>query len=136
MKKLLLLVIVTGIVTASAVAQEQKEAATPSQDQKTNVAPDQKGPKQERADWEKKLKDQLTLTDEQTEKYNALNKEFNEKIDAILRDATLTKDVQKEKKMALKKEKETKLMEILTPEQQVKYREIMDKKKAEKPAGS
>jgi Spy/CpxP family protein refolding chaperone len=41
--------------------------------------------------------------------------------------------------MALKKEKEAKLNEILTAEQQTKYKEMMEKKKKEmssKPSGS
>jgi len=41
--------------------------------------------------------------------------------------------------MALKKEKETKFMELLTTEQQAKYKEIIEKKKKEmsnKPSGS
>ena len=60
-----------------------------------------------------------------------MNKEFNEKIDAVLADASLTPEAQKEKKMALKKEKEAKLMELFSAEQQAKYKEIMEKKKKE-----
>ena len=45
-----------------------------------------------------------------------------------MQDASLTKDVQKERKMALKKEREAKLFEFLTPEQQTRYRELVDKK--------
>jgi len=57
-------------------------------------------------------------------------------LSAISQDATLSKDVQKEKKMALKKEKETKLFEFLTAEQQTTYKELIEKKKKEmeKPA--
>ena len=36
-----------------------------------------------------------------------------------------------ERKMALKKEKEAKLFEFLTPEQQNKYRELIEQKKKE-----
>jgi len=45
---------------------------------------------------------------------------------------------QKEKRMALKKEKETKLFEFLTPDQQTKYRELIEQKKKEmeKPVGN
>ena len=39
-------------------------------------------------------------------------------------------------KGALKKEKHTKLFEFFTPEQQAKYTDMMDKKKATKPSGS
>ena len=63
--------------------------------------------------------------------FDALNKEYNDKMDALTSDASLTKEAQKEKKMALKKEKEGKLMEFLTAEQQAKYKEIIEKKKKE-----
>jgi len=113
MKKLLLLFVITAMVGTTAVAQEQKVG------------------KHDRSEWEKKIKDELKLTADQTEKYNALNKEYNDKIDALVNDANADKDAQKEKKMALKKEKETKLMEFLTAEQQTKYKELMEKKKKE-----
>lgn len=113
MKKLFLFLVITAIIASPAVSQEHKHG------------------KQDRTEWEKKIKEELKLTNEQTEKFNALNKEFNAKIESLMNDASLSKDVQKEKKMALKKEKETKLMEFLTPEQQTKYKELMDKKKKE-----
>ena len=122
MKKLFLVAIVAAFAATSAFAQEQK----PVTEQKSM---DQM--KQDKAAWEKKFKDELKLTPDQTVKYDALSKEYGEKFDAVLKDASLDKDAQKAKKMDLKKEKEGKLMEILTPEQQVKYKEMMDKMKAE-----
>jgi hypothetical protein len=113
MKRLLLLLGFTVLVSSLAVAQEQKDL------------------KKERAEWEKKIKEELKLNPEQVVKYDALNKEYNDKIDAVLSDASLDKEAQKEKKMALKKEKEAKFMEFLTPEQQTTYKEIMEKKKKE-----
>ena len=125
MKKILLLMIATAMVSTAALAQlEQK---------------DQKDHKKERTEWENKIKTELSLTTEQAAKFDALNKEYNDKMDVIAKDATLTAEVQKEKKMALKKEKETKLFEFLTTEQQAKYKEIIEKKKKEmnnKPSGS
>ncbi|MEJ7737253.1 MAG: hypothetical protein WKF97_07495 [Chitinophagaceae bacterium] len=113
MKKLLLLFIVTAMAATAAVAQDQKPG------------------KQDRTEWERKIKDELKLTAEQTEKYTALNKEYNDKMDALMNDAGSDKSAQKEKKMSLKKEKEAKMMEFLTPEQQTKYKEMADKKKKE-----
>lgn len=113
MKKLLLFLGFIVIGSSLAVAQEQKD------------------PKQARADWEKKIKDELKLDNDQVLKFDALNKEYNEKMDALTSDASLTKEAQKEKKMALKKEKDAKLMEFLTPEQQTKYKELLEKKKKE-----
>jgi len=118
MKKLLLSLLVTAFVGSAAFAQGQ---ATPQQEKV----------KHDKAEWDKKVKEELKLTPDQVVKYDALNKEYGAKIDAVLADASLTSDVQKEKKMALKKEKEAKLFEFLTPEQQTKYKELIEKKKKE-----
>jgi Spy/CpxP family protein refolding chaperone len=140
MKKLFLLLAITAITATAVVAQEAKDKAAP--DQKAVV--EQKDVKKEpdmkamRAEWEKKIKDELKLTPEQSAKFEALNKEYNDKIDGVMQDASLSQDAQKEKKMALKKEKETKFYEILTPEQQTAYKDLIEKKKKEmdaKPAG-
>jgi Spy/CpxP family protein refolding chaperone len=136
MKKLLPLIVFAAIMATSAVAQDQKQTPqTPAPAQQPSVAQkdakaaqDQKtvATAQDRAAWEKKFKEDLKLTDEQSQKYDALSKDYADKFDAIAKDATLTPDAQKEKKMALKKEKEGKLMEILTPEQQAKYKEMKE----------
>ena len=107
----------SAILATSSIAQNAEPAKA---DQTT---------RQEAADWEKKVKDDLKLTDEQSVKYEAINKEYKEKMDAVMNDAGLAKDVQKEKKMALKKEKQAKLNEFLSVEQQAKYSELMEKKK-------
>lgn len=117
MKKLLLSLLLTGVVSGIAFSQEQKDM------------------KQDHKEWEKKVKTELNLTDEQTAKYDAVCTEYEGKIEAIKKDASLTKEAQKEKKMELKKEKQAKLFEFLTPEQQTKYTEMVEKKKAEKPKG-
>ena len=119
MKKTLLLMMAFAFVGTAAMAQlEQKDY------------------KKEKAEWENKIKEELKLNPEQIAKYDALNKEYDDKFSAIAQDANLSKDAQKEKKMALKKEKETKFFEFITPEQQVKYKDLMDRKKkeTEKPA--
>ena len=92
---------------------------------------DQKDPKKMQEEWDKKVKDELKLSSDQVVKYDALSKEYGEKMTAIAQDASLSKDAQKEKKMALKKEKETKLFEFFTPEQQITYKELVEKKKKE-----
>jgi Spy/CpxP family protein refolding chaperone len=127
MKKLFLIVFVAAFAATSTFAQEKE--VKPTTDQKDMKSADQM--KQDKAAWEKKFKEELKLTPEQTVKYDALNKEYGEKIEAVLKDESLDKDAQKEKKMGLKKEKEAKLLEILTTEQQAKYKEMMDKMKAE-----
>jgi hypothetical protein len=134
MKKLLPLIVCAAIIATSAVAQDQKQTpqtappgqqptaqaqkdAKAAQDQKTAVTP------QDHAAMVKKLKEDLKLTDEQSQKFDVLVKDYSDRMEAIGKDATLTPDAQKEKKMTLKKEKEVKLFEILTPDQQAKYKE-------------
>jgi Spy/CpxP family protein refolding chaperone len=118
MKKLLLMFAVTAFIGTAAVAQDQKQDHA-----------------KQKAEWQQKIKDDLKLTPEQAAKFDALNKEYDPKFDALGSDATLTKEAQKEKKIALKKEKEAKLQEFLTAEQRTKYKEIMERKKTEmKPA--
>ncbi|HEX5651782.1 MAG TPA: hypothetical protein VFX58_01835 [Chitinophagaceae bacterium] len=114
MKKLLLLLVMSSLFAVAAMAQDQKDM------------------KQDKTEWEKKIKDELKLSPEQVVKFDALNKEFSEKMEFLGKDAGLTKEQHKEKKMALKKEKETRLAEILTAEQQAKYKELIEKKKKEK----
>lgn len=92
---------------------------------------EQKDYKKNQEEWDKKVKEDLKLTSDQVVKYDALNKEYGDKISAVTQDATLSKETQKERKMALKKEKEAKLFEFLTPDQQNKYRELIEQKKKE-----
>jgi len=110
MKKVLLSMLAIALTATIAVAQEAKDY------------------KQERTEWEKKVKNELKLTADQTTKYDALNTEYNTKMDALVQDASLSTDAQKEKKMALKKEKEGKLFEFLTPEQQQQYKTMVEQK--------
>jgi Spy/CpxP family protein refolding chaperone len=139
MKKLFLLLIVSAMAVTSAVAQQKETKPTPAQKdvkpatEQKDEKPSADQMKQDRVAWEKKFKEDLKLTTEQSDKYDALSKEYSEKINAIANDASLDKDAQKEKKMGLKKEKEAKFLEILTPEQQTKYKELkesMEKKNA------
>ena len=124
MKKLLLLFIASALVSGAALAQTDTK----------------KDYKKDRTEWENRLKTELNLTTDQSVKFDDLNKEYNDKLDAIAMDATTTdKEALKEKKMALKKEKEAKLLAILTAEQQTKYKELIEKKKKEmeaKPSGN
>ncbi|MGZ8525595.1 MAG: hypothetical protein ACXWV1_14275 [Chitinophagaceae bacterium] len=117
MKKLLLSLLLTGVIAGIAFSQEQKDM------------------KKDHMEWEKKVKTELNLTEEQTVKYDAVCTEYDGKIQAVKKDASLTKEAQKEKKMELKKEKQAKFFEFFTPEQQTKYTELVEKKKAEKPKG-
>ena len=114
MKKVFFLMVAFAFVSTATMAQlEQKDY------------------KKSQEEWDKKIKEDLKLTSDQVAKYDALNKEYSDKMSAVAQDATLSKETQKERKMALKKEKEGKLFEFLTPDQQNKYRELIDQKKKE-----
>lgn len=117
MKKLFLLSAFAALLAAPAFSQETKDK--------------DKDKQKEYSDWQKKIKDDLKLSEEQVAKWDALNKEYKEKIDVALQAPGLDKDAQKAKKMELKREKEFKFMEILTDEQQAKYKEMLEQKKKE-----
>jgi Spy/CpxP family protein refolding chaperone len=130
MKKFIVLFAMTAIVSAGVYAQNQ-----PAQDpQKTEQDPQKAA--QEKAEWDRTVKAELKLTADQITKYDALSKEFGDKMTALKSDASLDETARKEKKMALKKEKEAKLAEFLTPEQQAKYKELVDKKMKKETAKS
>ena len=123
MKKVFVLFAMMAIVSVGAYAQNQ-----PAQDPAKDAQQDPQKAAQEKAEWDRTVKAELKLTPEQVQKYDAVGKEFGDKIEALKADASLTDDARKEKKMALKKEKEAKLAEFLTAEQQAKYKELVDKK--------
>ena len=124
MKKLLLSCILACMFCLPAFAQENK------------VTDRQK----EYAEWQQKIKDELKLTDDQVSKWNALDTEYKDKMNATMQSTGLDKDAQKAKMIELRKEKHAKFLELLSAEQQTKYNEIIEKKKkdagAAKPAGS
>lgn len=131
MKKVFVLFAMMAIVSVGAIAQNQ-----PAQDPQKSAQQDPQKAAAEKAEWDRTVKTELKLTPEQVQKYDAVGKEFGDKIDALKADASLTDDARKEKKMALKKEKEAKLAEFLTPEQQAKYKELVEKKMKKETAKS
>ena len=131
MKRILLCAVIISASVCAAYAQDQKTTQQVPPVVKEN---DQKAQMMKQAqEWENLLKTELKLTDEQSTKLTAINKEFSGKKEAILNDVTLSDDAKKEKKMALKKDKEAKTLEVLTPEQQVKYKQLMEQKMKETP---
>jgi Spy/CpxP family protein refolding chaperone len=130
MKKMLVLFAMMAIVTTAAVAQNE-----PAQDPQKAQQDPQKAA-QEKAEWDRTVKAELKLTADQITKYDALSKEYGDKMDALKSDASLDDNARKAKKMELKKEKEGKLAEFLTPEQQAKYKELVDKKMKKETAKS
>lgn len=129
MKKILLSAVIVSACVYVASAQEQKPVQQPSQVVKQNDQ--QSYQAKQAADWNNLLRTELKLTDDQVTKIAIINKDFADKKDAILKDATLADDAKLEKKEALKKDREAKMNEVLTPDQQVKYKQLMDAKMKE-----
>ena len=126
MKKILLSAV---ILSASVVAYSQDQKTTEPQPQpQTQVIKetDQKSYEAKQAEWDNLLKAELKLTEEQVTKIAVIKKEFTDKKEALMKDANLTDEARKEKKMALKKEKEAKFLEVLTTEQQTKYKQLLE----------
>ena len=118
MKKLVMTFLLGALVSGFVMAQDQK-------DQKTD-----------HKEWDKKVKTELKLTGDQLTKYDAISTEYEGKMETLKKDASLSPDAQKQKKMELKSEKQAKLFEFFTPEQQTKYKELVEQKKAAKSPGS
>ena len=122
MKKLIVSCIIACMFCLPAFAQENKDK------------------EKQYAEWQQKVKDELKLTDDQVSKWNALDSEYKEKTNATMNLTDLDKDAQKAKMIELRKEKHAKFLALLSPEQQTKYNELIEKKKKEaaaaKPAGS
>ena len=131
MKKVFVLFAMMAIVSVGAFAQSQ-----PAQDPQKSDQQDPQKAAEAKAEWDRTVKAELKLTPDQVQKYDAVGKEFGDKIEALKADASLTDEARKEKKMALKKEKEAKLAEFLTPEQQAKYKELVEKKMKKETAKS
>ncbi len=123
MKKLLVSCIILCMFCRPVLAQE------------TKVVDRQK----EYSEWQQKVKDELKLTDEQVSKWNALDTEYKDKMNATMQSADLDKDAQKARMIELRKEKHAKFLVLLSADQQTAYNDLIDKKKkdaiAAKPAG-
>jgi len=133
MKKIMLSAVIIAATVCAARAQEQKtnQQTGPQVVKET----DQKSYEAKQAqDWQNLLKTELKLTEDQSTRIAIINKEFADKKDAIMKDATLTEDAKKDKKATLKKEREAKFNEILTPEQQEKYKQLVEAKMKVAPA--
>lgn len=130
MKKFLLSAVIISASVCAAYAQEKTTQQPPQVVKET----DEKAYMAKQAqEWENLLKTELKLTEEQLTKIAAINKDFTEKKEALMKDASLTDEARKEKKMALKKDKEAKFTEVLTPEQQTRYKELVEAKSKEAP---
>lgn len=126
MKKLFVLTTFAAFIAAPLWGQESRESK-------------EKDKQKDQSEWQQKIKEELKMSDEQVTQWDALNKEYKTKMDDIMQNASMDKETQKLKKAELKKEKEFKFQQLLTADQQVRYKEMLEQKKkdaAEKQAGS
>lgn len=129
MKKTLFTAIVMCASVFAVSAQDQKTTATANAPVVAKEV-DQKAMQAKKAqEWNELLRTELKLTDEQVTKIADLNKAFGERRQAIHNNTTLTEETKSEKKMALKKAWDAQFLNILTPEQQVRYKELLEAKK-------
>ena len=121
MKKVLVSCIIACMFCLPAFAQENKDRD------------------KQYAEWQQKIKDEVKLSDDQVSKWNALDAEYKDKMNATMQATNLDKDAQKAKMIELRKEKHAKFLELLSADQQTKYNAIIEQKKkdaaANKPAG-
>lgn len=103
--------IVTGIIVISTLsfsAHAQVQRNTNDSNKMNQLA--KKGDK----DW---LKDRLNLTSSQKEQMKAINEAFREKLQAVIRNESLTHEQRRAQREALNEEKNNKILAILTSEQ-------------------
>ncbi|MGH8045616.1 MAG: Spy/CpxP family protein refolding chaperone [Chthoniobacterales bacterium] len=100
----------------------------------TADAPKPKGPSVE--ERVAKMKENLSLTDDQVKAVTGIFQDQKTKMDAVRADTTLTKDQVREKVKPIMADTKTKVEAVLTPEQKAKaeqlHKERMDKQKAGK----
>jgi Spy/CpxP family protein refolding chaperone len=124
MKRMLLTAVVIAASVCTAFAQEQKT--------NTSTVPIAKETEQktwepkQAQEWQNLLVTELKLTDEQQKKIADLNKAFGERRKAIENNADLTDEAKAERKAMLKKAQEAQFNKILTPEQQARYKELVE----------
>jgi Spy/CpxP family protein refolding chaperone len=126
MKKTFLTALIICASVCTAFAQDQK--ATTASDATVTKETDQKTMDAKKAQEWQNLVTELKLTDEQVTKIAEMNKAFGERRKAIENNADLTDEAKAERKAALKKAQEAQFTRLLTPEQQAKYKELMEAK--------
>lgn len=129
--KHLLLSVLMGTLAVSTLPAENPEA-TPAATEKAKPKP---GPG--KGDMAKakldKLKTELTLTDDQARKIQAIMEEQQKAGKAIRDDASLSKEQKMEKMKAHRAETDAKINTELTPEQQAKWAEMKKNRPAKGP---
>jgi Spy/CpxP family protein refolding chaperone len=127
MKKALLTALIISASVCTAFSQTSKTQVSP--DVAVAKGADKKSTEVKQAqEWQALLVTELKLTDEQQKKIAELNKAFGEREKSIENNAELTNEAKAERKTMLKKAQETQFLKLLTPEQQARYKELVEKK--------
>lgn len=126
MKKILLSALVICASVCVASAQDHKAQAASDAPVVKEAA--QKTTEAKKANEWQNMVTELKLTEEQQQKIAEMNKAFGERRQAIENNTTLTDEAKVERKAALKKAWDAQFLKYLTPEQQTRYKEIMDAK--------
>lgn len=89
---------------------------------------ERKGPRGDRAEMvgERMVKE-LGLSADQAAQFKAINESYRPKMEALREDQTLSREQRREKVQALNKEREAKVDALLTPEQLAKAKELRAK---------
>lgn len=79
-----------------------------------------------------KLKQELDLSKKQAVQIKEVRQNYKKRLSSIEADSTLSKEQQKQKRHQLLIERQQKTDSLLTPEQRIKARELMKKKRKDK----
>ena len=78
--------------------------------------------------WQNLLVTELKLTDEQVKKIADMDKAFGDRRVAITKNTELTDEEKTERKAALLKARDRQFLQLLTPDQQARYKELVEAK--------
>jgi periplasmic protein CpxP/Spy len=95
------------------------------------TAPEKKS-REQRKEMKEEMEKAVGLSPAQSKEMNALNKKYAEQLKAVREDQVLTPDQKKEKAKTINSERESKINEMLSPDQQEKWKKWREDQKAER----
>ena len=135
MKKLFLTIALAGFVAAPLAFAE--DAATNPAPASGAAAPAQEGHRNYNPEERlKKMKETLSLTDDQVTKIKAIFAADADKMKALRDDSSLSQDDRRSKFQELRKGQQEQINAVLTPDQQTKWKEEMEKRRAARSGNS
>lgn len=98
--------------------------AASAQEKRDTIRPLHKLEQRDKTAERVKMKEELGLSKEQTQKMKEIHEDSRSKVAAIRKDEALSKEDRKAKSLEIMKERNEKVKAILTPDQQTKYRQM------------